>query len=127
MRRVCHNSMEPTLQEHDLIISLKPGVFHIKKDDIIIIKDTTYGEIVKRISGIEGDTCISTTNILQLKNADSNICCPREKIIVIPKKSFYVLGDNSCVSLDSRFFGLINKDMVIGKVIIIIRTKKPKD
>ena len=35
---------------------------------------------------------------------------------VIPKDKYLVLGDNREVSKDSRSFGLIDKDQIVGKV-----------
>ena len=36
---------------------------------------------------------------------------------VVPKGKYLVLGDNRLISKDSRIFGLVDKDMVQGKVV----------
>ena len=38
------------------------------------------------------------------------------KKINVPMNKYYVLGDNSISSLDSRFWGFVNMDDIMGKV-----------
>lgn len=39
--------------------------------------------------------------------------------IVVPKDSYYVLGDNSASSRDSRYWGFVPKSFVLGKAMFI--------
>jgi signal peptidase I len=39
--------------------------------------------------------------------------------IVVPKDSYFVLGDNSASSQDSRYWGFVPKDNVVGKALLI--------
>lgn len=41
------------------------------------------------------------------------------KVIVVPEDSYYVLGDNSASSRDSRYWGFVPKKNVLGKVMVI--------
>jgi len=41
------------------------------------------------------------------------------KEITIPKDSYFVLGDNSTTSYDSRYWGFVSKKLIIGKAILI--------
>ena len=40
-------------------------------------------------------------------------------IITVPPDSYFVLGDNSAASLDSRFWGFVPKRLMIGKAMVI--------
>lgn len=40
--------------------------------------------------------------------------------ILVPKNSYFMVGDNYYGSMDSRFWGFIEEDQIIGKVIAIL-------
>lgn len=42
------------------------------------------------------------------------------KPIKVPKDSYFVLGDNSASSKDSRYWGFVPKNYLIGKAVVII-------
>lgn len=42
------------------------------------------------------------------------------KAIKVPKDSYFVLGDNSASSRDSRYWGFVPKKYIIGKAVLII-------
>ena len=63
-----------------------------------------YNEKRKQTEYITG-----TFKVKDLPNANP-------KTNVIPKDKYLVLGDNREVSKDSRSFGLIDKDQIVGKV-----------
>jgi len=39
--------------------------------------------------------------------------------IVVPRDSYFVLGDNSASSRDSRYWGFVPKDNLLGEALII--------
>lgn len=57
----------------------------------------------------QGDYITGTFQVKDLPNANP-------KSNVIPKGKYLVLGDNREVSKDSRAFGLIDEDQIVGKV-----------
>lgn len=67
---------------------------------------------------------IKYKNLLLKKNKINNVYYPKwsfdiKEKLIIPKNFYYYLGDNSLQSLDSRFFGFVNKKSIVGKLSII--------
>ena len=88
--KVEDRSMEPTFKSGDYVLVNKLAyVFgNPSKDDIIVLKHPKEKEkfLIKRIS------------------------------LVTNSNEYYVIGDNKDFSQDSRHFGPIKKDFIIGKV-----------
>jgi signal peptidase I len=42
-----------------------------------------------------------------------------EQIITVPENSFFVMGDNSANSLDSRYWGFVPDEKIVGKAFVI--------
>ena len=128
--KVYGSSMENTLHSNDfLIVSLNSYKDNAPSyNDIVNIKySDNNGEkyIVKRIIAVPGDNIKIINNsiflngklleesyVKNLKNSIFNI------EITIPKDKYFVLGDNKDVSYDSRYFGLIDKSSIQGKVLL---------
>jgi signal peptidase I len=112
-------SMTPTINNGDKMIvnlDISKGIF---KDDIIIFK-TEEKSFCKRVIGVEGDKIeikdsgIFVNNKLMYKTRiGDNLIKPQ---ITLKKDEFYVIGDNVDNSYDSRFYGPINQEQIIGKV-----------
>jgi signal peptidase I len=112
-------SMTPTINNGDKMIvnlDISKGIF---KDDIIIFK-TEEKSFRKRVIGLEGDKIeikdsgIFVNNKLMYKTRiGDNLIKPQ---ITLKKDEFYVIGDNVDNSYDSRFYGPINQEQIIGKV-----------
>lgn len=112
-------SMAPTLSSGQVAIVNK-NVDKYQENDIVVFNTETYGVCVKRIVGVEGDT-IKITNNKVFKN---NIEIPSYENIgyedaeyKLKNNEYFVVGDNSRASIDSRNYGVICYDDIIGKVI----------
>lgn len=112
-------SMAPTLSSGQVAIVNK-NVDKYQENDIVVFNTETYGVCVKRIVGVEGDT-IKITNNKVFKN---NIEIPSYENIgyedaeyTLKNNEYFVVGDNSRASIDSRNYGVICYDDIIGKVI----------
>jgi len=95
--------------------------------------DTTL-DFIKRVIGVEGDTIVMKGKKLYINGElysdpyahyiddnPGNIEFPRGDFgpITVPKNSLFVLGDNRDTSRDSRFWGYVPLESVIGKAFII--------
>ncbi len=124
------SSMESTLKPNDRVLVNKV-IYRIRppqRQEIIVFSSPheQNKDLIKRIIGIGGDT-------LEIK--DGTIFINGNKVeedytvsdkdptnygpIKIPPNSFFMMGDNRPFSQDSRFFGVIAKDDIIGKAFII--------
>jgi len=124
-------SMEPTFRRGDRILIKKHIKYVPERGDIIVFKYTEgrNRNFVKRIVAFGGE-------IIEIK--DGNIYVNGNKLesppfqniryiatgkfggedesFIVPEHSLFVLGDNSKNSRDSRFFGSVPEEDVIGKV-----------
>jgi len=141
-------SMRPTLIEGDLILVSKfiygakvpftqlrlPAVTTPKRGDVIVFvyPEDKKKDFIKRLVGLPGDTVeIKNGNIYvndnQLSEAvfknryyynRGDLAKEGEKVSV-PKNNYFVLGDNSDSSKDSRYWGFVPWDNILGKAVVI--------
>jgi signal peptidase I len=130
-------SMEPTLLVGDKVLVNKLSYdFHpVHRGDIIVFKtppnDTTPGvkDLIKRVIGLPGETISSGAtgaifiNGQELKQSwlsPEAIANPGPPIpkMVIPAGEYFVMGDNRSNSTDSRTFGPISKNLIVGRAFL---------
>jgi signal peptidase I len=108
-----------------------------KRGDTIVFRypvDHTK-DFIKRVVAREGDTVEIREKVVYvngLKTEDGNARFADPNIIpgnlserdnfgpvIVPKGSYFAMGDNRDNSLDSRFWGFVKKDELIGRAIIL--------
>ena len=94
--------MSPTLKNNTLIIVDKYlfKMFSIKKGDILVLNHQKE-EVIKRIAYLPGERFEHEGKEIELK-----------------KDEIYILGDNSKESIDSRNYGPIKTNNIIGKIFL---------
>src|SRR5699024_1432187 len=135
------DSMDPTLKDGERVVVNLIGqkLGSLEKGNVIVFHATKENDYVKRVIGTPGDEIEYKDDQLivngkkvdepyldynekhklgeyitgSLETKDINQVDGKNKI---PKDKLLVLGDNREVSKDSRSFGLIDKDQVVGKV-----------
>lgn len=131
LQQVIGPSMNPTLNEGDIIITNK-FIYRFKsleRNDVVVIsQDEKY--MIKRIVGLPGETVEYQNNDVLINgkayketftNSETEDFTIQDLgYDVIPEDRYLVLGDNRENSLDSRTFGLISKNQIIGKAWIKI-------
>lgn len=138
-------SMQPGLHTGDLVM-VNLLSYHFgspQRGDVIVFyppanhdhtcqqNDPQHECFVKRIVGIPGDTISITPGAVFVDNVKLNEpyiypLAPgqNENPVVVPSLhlgagQYFVLGDNRDNSTDSRFFGPITRDSIIGKVQLV--------
>lgn len=123
------NSMEPTFYENDAILLIRKIfiIGGINNFDIIVFKKNN-SNLVKRVIAKEKDEIKIYDGKLYLNNKlieyNKYIFSKKENIhLTLKENEYFVLGDNIYDSKDSREFGVIHKNDIIGKVILIFNPK----
>lgn len=129
--RVNGTSMNNTLKDKDIMI-LNKVIYNfsdIKRFDIVVINEDSE-KIIKRVIGLPGDEIEYIDNVLYVngkkvaekfshkKTEDFNL--DELEASIVPKDSYFVLGDNRTNSLDSRIIGFIPKERIMGKATITL-------
>lgn len=127
------SSMEPTLYIHDRIVVNKVS-YHFReprRQEVVVFRQVApegspKRDIIKRIMGLPGE---------ELEIKDGMVYINREAIeekhpmnqdfadfgpIVVPPDAYFVMGDNRPASLDSRYWGFLPKENLIGPAFIRI-------
>jgi signal peptidase I len=113
---VSGNSMEPTFQDKDKILTSRAYwlVGGIGPKDIVVIRNPESpdgkGYLIKRVHRLGGQK-VDFLNVPESHRlADGEY--------VVPPDSIYVIGDNRAVSEDSRKFGAVKINDVLGKYVL---------
>lgn len=133
--KVPTGSMLNTIQEGDRIIASRLAYLNDDPEryDIIIFKypDDESQYFVKRVIGLPGETVNIVNGIVYVTKTDGTTiqlddsfvtnCVPVGNFgpYVVPKDSYFMLGDNRNNSEDSRYWEnkYVKKDKIIGKVL----------
>ena len=127
-------SMLPTLKVHDrvLVNKLSYKLHPVHRSDIVVFTapphaDPGIDDLVKRVIGLPGNTVEGRGGhvyidgrLLKEPYLPANSYTSEFSPKVIPKNSYWVMGDNRGNSKDSRSFGVITKKQIVGRVFLRI-------
>lgn len=129
IQQVVGPSMSSTLESQDIVLLSRSHyrLFNMKRFDVIAFEyaDTKY--LIKRVIGLPGDKVEYRNNTLYINgevieeefldgHQTEDFSLITMGYETIPEGKYLVLGDNRENSLDSRSFGLINEEDILGKV-----------
>lgn len=126
-------SMENTLLINDRVLVNKVSyrLHDINRGDIVVFArpDDQEGEIrdlIKRVIALPGETVEATDNSLYINGQrliepylDEGIVTTDFGPTVIAEDQIFVMGDNRSESYDSRVFGTIAQDRVVGRAFVL--------
>lgn len=148
--RVDGSSMEMTFKDQDVLLVEKLGKtsstilrknYTPNRYDVIVFKQPNYDpdrELIKRVIGLPGDRVVIKNEQVVVYNEQNpkginiNENLPPEaeaigsadkfdkKDLKIKEEEVFVMGDNRLESDDSRYFGPVQTENIIGKVVIRI-------
>lgn len=133
---VIGQSMAPTLHHQDQLLVEKVSKWFGGTDHGDIITVSTQGlqghegttNIIKRVVGVPGDTIEIRDQSVYLNGerlsepylSNDVVTDPRRDeftSLVLGQDEYYVLGDNRTISQDSRTFGPVHAEQIIGEVL----------
>lgn len=137
-------SMMTTYQNGESVWVLRGPFVDYERGDVVIF-DNPYGEemrawynigdltdfkmvnkYMKRVVGVPGDTVHIYGDLVEVNgelvneegqgNLNKINTLKEDETYVLGDTEYLVLGDNRLESLDSRYFGAVNKDKIMGKL-----------
>lgn len=139
-------SMESTMFQNNrvLVNKLSYRLHDIHRGDVVVFDRVTtdgvevqHDDLIKRVIGVAGDTvsisnCVVSVNgsevdepylndyDLAQSNPEDRCRVPEMVSTIVEPGHLFVMGDNRPQSFDSRMFGTIEEDLVVGRAFVII-------
>lgn len=122
-------SMQNTLHSGQFVLVNKLAyLFHEpERGDVIVFHepDQPGRDLIKRVIGLPGDKIVLDGSTVTVDGVQLNEPYITQKYNpgamnqTVPAGEYFVLGDNRPVSEDSRYFGFVPKDYIVGKAILV--------
>lgn len=131
-------SMMPTLEDGNLLMvnKIEMRIGELERFDIVVFHKSKQEDFVKRVIGLPGDHIEYKDDVLYIngeKVEEPFLEKYKEGLIggkltgdykleeetgqmTVPENHIFVVGDNRLDSWDSRHFGFVRMDQVVGKV-----------
>jgi signal peptidase I len=139
-------SMESTMFQNNrvLVNKLSYRLHDIHRGDVVVFDRVTtdgvevqHDDLIKRVIGLSGDTvsisdCVVSVNGKQVDEPylndydlaqsilDDRCRVPEMAATTVASGQLFVMGDNRPQSFDSRMFGTVDEDLVVGRAFVII-------
>jgi len=137
-------SMYPTLQKGDrvLVNKLSYKLHDVNRGDVVVFERpptetaTNIPDLIKRVVGLPGEHVVIEAGHVYIDGQlldepylpdgvttstdASPLKCSRDDPCVVPDGDVWVMGDNRPDSKDSRWFGPIDQDSIVGRAFVLL-------
>ncbi len=131
-RRVSGSSMRPALRPGDVILVLPVRAKWLRRGDVVVVRDprAPERETVKRVVGLPGEHLALRGDCLIVAGVhhDEPYVRPHPSLArqhavawTVPPRHVVVLGDDRSTSTDSRVYGPLPLQLLVGRVAARLR------
>jgi signal peptidase I len=134
-------SMVPTLEVGDrvLVNKLSYRLHDVNRGDLVVFERpegeaSDIKDLIKRVVGLPGEEVVIHDNAVWIDGEkldegylpdgtvinQGKLQCTNSQPCVVPEDSVWVMGDNRDESFDSRYFGPIEEDDIVGRAFLRI-------
>lgn len=127
--QVSDNSMQPSFNQNNNVMINKAAYFfrQPERGDVVVFynPNNTTVAYMRRIIGLPGDTIrvdgmqVSINGVPLKEGYVSSLATPITNTWKVPSDNYFVLGDNRPTSEDSRNWGFVPKNYIVGKAVIV--------
>jgi signal peptidase I len=135
--RIPSESMVPTLLVGDRVLVNKVSykLHDVNRGDVVVFtrpekledpSGTEPEDLIKRVVAVGGDTVVARDGVLYVNNQPMTEPYVQQgagtfrldEAVTVPEGQVFVMGDNRENSQDSRYFGPISTDTIIGRAFV---------
>ena len=126
--RISSASMLPTYAAGDVVLMSRdaPELSELHREDLVVFASPEDGgRALKRVAALPGDTLVIKDSVLYVNDREveepyidhAAIDAYYSKTYTVPGDSVFLLGDNRGNSIDSRDYGAVPSDALLGRVL----------
>jgi signal peptidase I len=119
-------SMEPTVHDGTALVLRWSDPGDLRRGQLVVFRDPQGTLALKRVVGVAGDRVAIRDAVLEVDDRpvdepyvdESRIDGTYFGPVTVPTGTIFVMGDNRSPSIDSREYGPVRFDRVLGRVLL---------